>query len=205
MKRKSNTYLIGILQFILVLLPIASKAQFAISVKDTVFIVVCKGSLENSQPIVSYLVVKDLSRLAELATINNEDSFMCRLFTNSILFEEPFFTISNNKGLYGFDSPKKEKAFLSKLSKKIDKLNNNYTHFTTRRFENGKNIEVSITKTVAEFWSISKKVEEINTYSHSFQVKSGCYEKGYIYNLKDVITICKLHEKEVDQIKRNIE
>jgi hypothetical protein len=182
-----------------------SFSQNVSSVKDTVYVLVCKGTLENEQPIVSYVVIKELSSLSPLSTLGNQDSFMCSLFNHSILFEEPVFTLSKNQRLYQFPNTKKSDTFLRGLAKKIDKLNTLYSSLATRKFNNGKSIEIACVQMVGEFWIITKKPEELNSYNHSFHINKDCYNKGYIYNLKDIGQSCKLSSDDIKVLKKFIE
>lgn len=205
MKKKNNKYLIGIYLIICWVLPLNSNSQSIQTVKDSVYILLLKGELDNKQPISSYAVIKSVEDLSGLHDINNMDTFLCVLSKNSVLFEEPVFTLSRNRDLYGFPNEKKGNSFLSKLSKKVDELNNRYNQVTTRIFDNKKNIQISFVKVSGEFWSIPKKEEDLNDNSHSFSINAGCYGKSYIYNLKDIDCSCKLSENEIGLIKKSIQ
>lgn len=181
---------------------IRSIAQSISPVTDTVYIFILKGSLENGQPIVSYAILKGLSFLKSLSSINNQDSFICTFLKQSILFEEPFFTITKNSQLYKFSDDRQKKSFLNKLSKKINKLNTDYAVIKTKTFDNGRFIELNCAKLIGEFWSFSKTKNELNNYNHSFQVKEDCYDKSFIYNLKDISSSCKLKPDELAIIRK---
>ncbi len=202
MKRKNNSLTIIAIFFLCSTASIKGIAQSISSVKDTVYVFICKGSLENGQPIVSYAILKDLSSLNTLASENNQDSFICDFFKQSILFEEPFFTLTKNLQLYKFSNDKEKKSFLNKLSKKISKLNMDYGVIKTKVFDNGKFVELHCAKLIGEFWSIPKTKDELNNYNHSFQVKENCYDKIYIYNLKDISKSCKLKIDELTTIQK---
>jgi hypothetical protein len=202
MNRKVNNILYGMLFILCSSQSVNGYAQKITSIKDTVFVFLLKGTLENKQPIASYIVVKNLSSLETLAQIVNLDSFMCYLFKNVVLFEEPAFTLSRNVLLYNFQNEKDKTVFLGNLSKKIDNLNKGYISIKTKKFSNGKAIELNGVKVIGEFWVIPKNVDELNTYNHSFIVEQGCYTKGDIYNLKDLTKSCKMKKKEVEIIEK---
>lgn len=202
MKKKNSKYLIQICLIICLIVPLYGSSQSIGTVKDSAYILIIKGELENKQPINSYVVVKSLTDLSVLSTVNNMDTFLCSIFRNSILFEEPVFTLSRNADLYGFLNEKKRSAFLSKLAKKIDDLNSKFNHVISRQFDNKRNIQISFVKMNGEFWSILKKKEDLNDYNHSFEINAGCYSKSYIYNLKDIDCSCRLSANEIDFIKK---
>lgn len=179
-------------------------AQAPASVKDTAYILLCTGTLDNQQPIISYTIIKDLNDLSTLSAIASQDSFMCKLFSRSVLFEEPAFTLSRNAGLYHFESEKLQNKFLSSLSKKIDKMNKKYSAIRTRTFSNGRSIEIDAVLITGEFWTIPKAADQLNEYNHSFKVEPGCYSRSFIYNLKDLYQSCQLSIAEKSLIEKYV-
>lgn len=199
-KRNENIVLI----FLCCLISATGNAQTHSTVKDTVYVFMVRGTLENDCPIISYAVVKDLSSLHALTTIISMDSFVCEFLRHSILFEEPFFTLSRNESRYNFSNDKERKCFLKKLTKKITRANKDYQYIKSKKISNGKSIEFSCLKLCGEFWIIPKTKEELNSYSHSFEVRDVCYDKTYIYNLKDIDNSCKISKEDIEKIEKYI-
>ncbi|HRP55739.1 hypothetical protein [Agriterribacter sp.] len=191
-KRKANLVLLSLC----CLISFKGAGQTTHAVKDTVYVILLKSALENNRPIASYAVLKDLSLLGRLKTIADRDAFICELFKHSTIFEEPSFTLSQNLKLYNFASEGEQQAYLKKLSGKIARLNKNFTFITRQAFSKGNTIEISGAKLYGEFWRIPEEPEQLNNYSHSFLIEKECYNKSYIYNLKDISRSSKINKED---------
>ncbi|MEO6849212.1 MAG: hypothetical protein ABI203_01280 [Mucilaginibacter sp.] len=185
MKRKITKISFLMLCCIFLVLSHALGQNFQ-SIKDTVYIVLCRSMLENGRPIASYIILKDTSVFNELKSIDDRDSYMCELFKRSTLFKEPAFTLVKNKIFYQFQSESEANLFFSRQSKLMKKLTNAYKELSIKKFTKGRDISFDVAKISGEFWSINKKQEDLNDTSESFTVAPGCYTKSYIYNLKSI-------------------
>lgn len=181
--------------------PIQIFAQSSDYVKDTAYIFLWRGTLENERPITTYVVNKTMSNLTGLSLIKNRDSFVCSFFKKAILFDEPYFTLEKNIGLYGFSNKESASKFLSDISEKVEKLNKEIVKIGTKKFEQGTSIEFECVRVIADFWVINKTSDELNNYTHSFYVPGCCYNKKYIYNLKNIDRIERLNSTEILQLK----
>jgi len=204
MKKKNNSNFIIIFLFLCSLSSLKGIGQSHLFISDTVYLFLCKGTLENSRPIASYLIVKDLTSLAKLSPVTVQDSFVCILFKQSILFEEPVFTLSKNAPLYEFKSKKQKTKYLKGLLKRIYKLNDTYSLVTSKVFTNGRSINLQCLKLIGEFWSLTKNENEVNNYDHSFLIAEGCYTKNYIFNLKNIKECYKLSEIELNIVQNAV-
>lgn len=202
MKKRNKKIIASLTILSGLLISTISNCQSINFVKDTVYVVLCQGNLDNGQPISSYVIVKDISVFSQLSKTSDQDSFVCSLFKHSILFEEPAFTILRNSPYYNFENERSKKKFLSRLSKKVARLNAQYIPIKTKRFSNGRDIHLQCAEIVGEFWIIPKKMEALNDYDHSFRVQPSCYEKETIYNIKDIQKSCKLSLEDANLINR---
>lgn len=167
--------------------------------KDTTYIFILHGTLENGRPIVSEFAV---NKLISLASISNKDSFLCAFSKQAVILEEPNFTLSTNAAKYNFPDKKAQQDFLSQLSGKIEKLTQYSKRVGSRSFKEGSPITIDAVKVVASYWEINKTTaEQLNDYNHSFIIDKECYGKNFSYNIKDIVSVDKLTTAESAQIK----
>lgn len=88
---KRNLRILGLI----ILLPCFQRSygQPSKSIKDTVFICLVSGTLDNGRPVTEYLLSKDLPSIYGCLKAGDQDSIICRLTEKLILFEEPFLTL----------------------------------------------------------------------------------------------------------------
>lgn len=168
---------------------------------DTAYIILLQGTLSNKRPISGYLIAFSKDSLQNLQAIKKRDAFVCNLYKEFILFEEPAFTLQKNLKFYEFSDKEIEENFLNQLSSKIEKLSKSYLKIGTKKFCEGTDINILCAKVIGEFWQIVKKPDEINTYNHSFEIEKECYDKNFVYNLKDILKIESMTKKNISQLK----
>jgi hypothetical protein len=162
---------------------IAAQMQ---SQKDSVYILVCRTALENGRPETGFILYQNLDSLPNLSVVTTEQDAICTLLQHSIWFEEPAFTLASHLGDYGFSSKQEGDKFLDSLSQKVKELSKKYTGLYSKKFADGKTIQIDCAHLVGDFWLIDSKSHTINTLNHSIKVPVGCYLRPYWYNLKNI-------------------
>jgi hypothetical protein len=188
------------LVFTICLIAQIAHGQTNAFIRDTAYIYLCRGSLENGQPVVTYVVNKNLSTLSKLQT-DNQDAAICSFFQNSILFAEPYLTVHNHT-LYHFDDSKGMDRFYRNLSA----LSKSYIDFKTRKFSNGRRITLSITKLIGEFWIVELNNSDY-PFSESFAIDKSCYDHQFIYYLKQIdkcIPLVDVEKKKISLALGNV-
>jgi hypothetical protein len=163
---------------------------------DTVYVIICYGTLNNGRPVVTEVIQKDLNFFENYPTTSDQDTFMCEFFKHSILFVDPFLTLNKNYKKYNF-SEKQIDSFRYVYNKKLGRLNKSYRDFKSVKFSNGKRIIFSVSKIAGEFWLVKTEPDNIYPVSESFDIDNGCYKYNYLYNLKEINSIIKLNEDEL--------
>jgi hypothetical protein len=189
-KMKRNLRILGLI----ILLPCLQRSygQPSKSIKDTVFICLVSGTLDNGRPVTEYLLSKDLPSIYGCLKAGDQDSIICRLTEKLILFEEPFLTLKKNRLRYQFNSVEQEAIFSKNYYKRLLPLSKKMTEFSTAKLSNGRHLTLNIAKISGEFWTLPANK---TTFSESFP-DNGCYKKEYISNLKSIDKIYRLADTE---------
>jgi hypothetical protein len=163
--------------------------------RDTVYVFICYGTLNNGTPVATEVVQRDLKFFENYGSTIDQDTFMCEFFKHSILFVDPLVTLNKNYNKYNF-SEKQVDSFRYVYNKKLGMLNKSYLDFKSVKFSNGKRITFSVSKIAGEFWLIKTDSDHLYPDSESFDIDSGCYKYNYLYNLKQIDSVIKLNKTE---------
>jgi|GEM_PF-6123079 len=163
--------------------------------KDTVYIIICYGTLENGRPVVTQIAQKDLS-FFKTTHSNDQDAFMCQVFSHSIFYLDDGNTYLKN---YRLDNPpsKKPDSLYYAYNKALRSLAKSFKDFKGPKFLNGKRVIFSVSKIAGEFWLVRTDPHYLYPVSESFFIDPGCYNYNYLYNLKQIDAILKLNSEDI--------
>jgi len=174
--------------------------QQPVEKNDTAYIFLIRGTLSNKRPVVDYLICFRSDSLINIES-DNRDTFMCKVFNRLCLFEEPFFSLHNNIKLY-FPDNIVDKDFLNNLALDIKKMNKKFSNVGTRKFKQDTDVSIQCVKIIGNFLKIEKYKRPINNNNHKFEIQEVCYNKNFIYSIKDILGSYKLDKQELLRWRR---
>jgi hypothetical protein len=170
------------------------------TVKDTAYVVQCYYLVPNGRPVQSSFILKNLNVFHRInfASTTTED-FFCSFFKQSIIFDEPFFTLGKNSNLIQFANEKQKQDYLNREALKIKFLNKSFSKSIHLTFRNGK-LNFQFAKIYGEFWILKTDLSQFKSSLGFFDISDSCYQKHYKYNQKYIYKVLNM-DTELEQLQ----
>ena len=191
-------------KIICLLLTILFTGHFAISQeyqskKDTVYIFMLKGTLDNGRPVTTFLAKNNLAFLKAAFEKKTSKEIVCTAISQSILFEEPALSFHYKR--YQFKSIPGADAYYERYLQDIEPMSKSYVPFVTPKLSDGKYLHIYVTKISGDFWVLH--FDSNSFYSETFPINN-CYNWDKWYNLKKLDKIFPITRAEQDSIRKFI-